>query len=372
MSVTRDGEVREGTFRGHANLVGSTGRALFAVLKTVIQALTRLQVRRAGQPPLVDTSGGTAGADLATIATPPVADTSSSGGATVASVDVSFLTILDAYATLIGRCNLFRVLAGMGSAPIGPGSDGVGTIGAIATSLVAASGDSSVSQVSVAAIISDILDRQRVVRANVDEIRRAVGLAPIPVSSEQGSGDRAFLEMPAIAAAAAVTPGAAATEGVAAAAIEAELTKLADNVALFAAQVDDALRARRNRATITHAFRSGDYAAGTSAWAISPGNGRIRRVRTVVSEGTTGAGVVAVELGGVLVAGSPVTVAGGAPLGDIDDSGEIPDDPTTVVTDGQAIEITSDGAATAGNVTVMLEIEPDELAATLDNHIGIG
>jgi hypothetical protein len=102
------------------------------------------------------------------------------------------------------------------------------------------------------------------------------------------------------------------------------------------------------------------YAAGTSVWALAPVNGRIRRVRTVTTATTTAVGTVGLELEGVAVQGSEVTVATGATVGTLDDSGEIYDkDSTNYVNAGDPIEITSDGTPSAGSVDVIIEIDPN-------------
>jgi hypothetical protein len=102
------------------------------------------------------------------------------------------------------------------------------------------------------------------------------------------------------------------------------------------------------------------YAAGTSVWALAPVNGRIRRVRTVTTATTTAVGTIGLELGGIAVQGSEVTVATGATVGTLDDSGQIYDlDNTNLVEAGDPIEITCNDTPSAGSVDVIIEIDPN-------------
>lgn len=112
-----------------------------------------------------------------------------------------------------------------------------------------------------------------------------------------------------------------------------------------------------SRMIVPFEFEEADYEGGTSTWAVSPVSGRIKRVRTVTIKANTGAAVVGLELGGTDVAGSDVTIGDGDPIGTTDDSGEIADDPSNVVSAGDAIEVTSDGGASDGRVRGVIEIE---------------
>jgi len=372
MAVNRSGRVKTNVFAGFANIVGTVGLGLYAIVKTILQELARSQVRRLGLPPLVDSSGGTAGAAIAAVTVPPVADTSSSGGATVASVNTAADTVMDAFAVIVTRANKARAVLGMGSAPTGPGTVATaGTIAVVDDSVSAASGNNSASQATVALMFADLLSRQRVVVANVDEIRAAVGLDAVPITGTV-QGDDADLDgltMDAITNAAAVAAGTSATTGVALSAIDAQLDILSDNIALLADLLDEALTARRNRVYITVDIPATEYAAGTSVWAISPCNGRIRRMRSVVMAATTGAGALAIELATVPVTGLAVVIATSSSAGDIDDSGEVADHATQVVAEGQAMEITGDGTPSWGAVRVMIEIEPSEVSGALAAHV---
>ena len=110
---------------------------------------------------------------------------------------------------------------------------------------------------------------------------------------------------------------------------------------------------------VTKAIAATPYAAGGSVFVLSPVNGRIRRVRSVVTAATTGIGTLGLELGGVVVQGSAVTIAASA-LGTLDDSGQIYDkDNTNYVEAGDVIEITHDDTPSAGAVDVIVEIDPN-------------
>jgi hypothetical protein len=103
-----------------------------------------------------------------------------------------------------------------------------------------------------------------------------------------------------------------------------------------------------------------DVTGANSAWAISPVGGRVRRVRTVMTTAVTiGDATQTVEIGGVAVTGMSVVCAfTGSAIGQTDDSGEQTDDATNIVAAGGAIEIVSDGGATAGVIDGIVEIEP--------------
>jgi hypothetical protein len=104
---------------------------------------------------------------------------------------------------------------------------------------------------------------------------------------------------------------------------------------------------------------STQYAAGGSVFVVAPVNGRIRRVRTVVSAATTGIGTIALEKDGIVVEGSSVTIAASA-LGVLDDSGQIYDtDFTNYVEAGDVIEITFNDTPSAGSIDVIIEIDPN-------------
>lgn len=372
MPTSRLGRVRARTFDGLANITGSAMPSLFALLATILKMLARIRVRYLGLPPLVDNSGGTAGASVAAVTVPDVTDTSSSGGATVASVNTAADTVMAAYAVLITRMNQARAVLGMGSAPVGPGTvASAGTVAVIDDSVASASGDTSASQASVALVFADLLDAQRVVVAGVDELRAAVGLGAVPwAATPQGDKDDALTMPSPIADASAVSAGNAETEGVALADIDAQLDILSDNIALLVGLIDEALQARRNRVIVGFEIPATEYAAGTSCWAISPCHGRIRRARTVATAATTGVGTVTVELATVAVSGLSVTIADSSAAGTIDDSGEVADHATQIVAEGQAIEIVSDGTPSGGAVRGHLEIEPLEISGSLEAYVG--
>lgn len=110
---------------------------------------------------------------------------------------------------------------------------------------------------------------------------------------------------------------------------------------------------------ILKAIAATPYAAGGSVYVVAPVNGRIRRVRSVVTAATTGIGTVTLEKGGILVQGSEVTIAASA-LGVLDDSGQIYDkDNTNLVFAGDVIEITHDDTPSAGAIDVIVEIDPN-------------
>lgn len=175
---------------------------------------------------------------LKAVTMPVAADTSSAGGATVASVNASMDTLKNAHAEVIAIANEVRALLGMGAIDEGPGATADFTIAAIDVDVDAASGNSSASISSVTQAIEDVLTLQKVAAMSVSECRVAVGLAPIAMLDGtviQGKGVdddlAATLHGGAdIANAAAVAAGTSATTGVTEVAIEAALVAMQDNI----------------------------------------------------------------------------------------------------------------------------------------------
>jgi hypothetical protein len=234
MVVDRDTRVRSREFRGDAQVHNGP---LARHLRNSLRFAARSIMVDLGQGALTDSSGGSAGADIADIVVPPVFDSSSAGGATPASVNTAVGTYMDAYATLAERCNVVRAELQGDSVPEGPGVLGSGTIAVLDDTVAAASGDASASEQSVRFAIADVLISQRTIVEGINELRDAVGLGPIPVEGPQGStNDGRDLPSPAIAAL--VAAGTSATTGVALAAIDTALGILADNVALLADMID--------------------------------------------------------------------------------------------------------------------------------------
>lgn len=105
-------------------------------------------------------------------------------------------------------------------------------------------------------------------------------------------------------------------------------------------------------------FTAALLAAGTSVWALAPFDGVLGRIKAVQQGAAlVGDTVVGIELGGVNVTGSDITLtASGSAAGDVDAS--VCTAANAVSEDG-AIEFTSDGGASTGEVTeVMVEVIP--------------
>jgi len=101
-----------------------------------------------------------------------------------------------------------------------------------------------------------------------------------------------------------------------------------------------------------------DISSAGSSWVVPGIAGTIKKVTTVLYGAiTTGDAVVTLEIGGVLVTGSSVTIANaGSAAGDVDSATP---SALNVVTAIQPIEVITDGGSTvAQKVTVTLEIEP--------------
>lgn len=99
-------------------------------------------------------------------------------------------------------------------------------------------------------------------------------------------------------------------------------------------------------------------AAGTSVWTVAPFDGVLGRIKTVIDGAITVAdAIVGIELANVDVTGSDVTIAfTGSAAGDVDSSTCTA---LNAVSEGDAIEITSDGGPTAGAVTeIWVEVIP--------------
>jgi len=99
-----------------------------------------------------------------------------------------------------------------------------------------------------------------------------------------------------------------------------------------------------------------DVSAPSSVWVVSPWNGYIKEIYTVINEAITGADtVITVEIGGVEVTGSSITIANGSSAaGDVDSAF-----PTALnyVLKGQAIEVLTSGASSTtaiGTITLLI------------------
>ena len=104
--------------------------------------------------------------------------------------------------------------------------------------------------------------------------------------------------------------------------------------------------------------RIDNISSASSAWVVTPVAGTIAKVYSVISGAITGgAAILTPEIGGVAVAGGPITVAvSGSAAGVVDSY--TPSSANTV-TAGQAIEIQTDGGSTnAVSAVITFEITP--------------
>lgn len=96
-------------------------------------------------------------------------------------------------------------------------------------------------------------------------------------------------------------------------------------------------------------FNQTDLLAGTSQWLVSPIEGEIVELGTVVQAAVTTGGAIGVKLGTVAVVGLSVTVADADAAGTVHTDSSALNEPTRRVADNGAIEITAASAfATAG------------------------
>lgn len=101
-----------------------------------------------------------------------------------------------------------------------------------------------------------------------------------------------------------------------------------------------------------------DVSTASSAWLAAPFAGYIRRFKTILHGAISGSdAAVGIELGGTDVTGGQVTIANsGSAAGDVDETTATA---LNVVTEGQAVEIDTDGASTGTvSVTCMVEFVP--------------
>jgi hypothetical protein len=101
-----------------------------------------------------------------------------------------------------------------------------------------------------------------------------------------------------------------------------------------------------------------DVSTASSTWLAAPFDGVIGRVKTILHGAISGADAdVGLEIGGTDVTGGQVTIANsGSAAGDVDESVATA---ANTVTEGQAVEVDTDGASTgAVSVTVMVEFIP--------------
>jgi hypothetical protein len=100
-------------------------------------------------------------------------------------------------------------------------------------------------------------------------------------------------------------------------------------------------------------FPAAALAAGTSSWNISPVAGDIIRLEVISTTALDVATLVTLELGGVLVTGSNITVTTGV-AGTVAIS--TPTAARTVAVD-DPIEITSAGSCTVGDINYIITIQ---------------
>lgn len=238
MPVDRKTRVRSEEFRGNGQLFNGSLARWF---RRVAQFAARMVLVDLAQAGLTDSSGGTAGPNVKSIVVPPVFNSSVAGGATPASINTAADSYANAYATLAQRENIVRAELQGDSVPLGPGTPGGGTIAALVQTVTTASGNASASQASVALVFRDLQDAQRARVAGINELREAVGLAPMLLDSDtpQGGVNDGLDVASPIADAALVAAGTSATTGVAKAAIDTALDLLGDNIAFLADRLDE-------------------------------------------------------------------------------------------------------------------------------------
>ncbi len=101
-----------------------------------------------------------------------------------------------------------------------------------------------------------------------------------------------------------------------------------------------------------------DVSSAQSVWLVAPFDGNIRSFKTVLHGAISGAdAAVGLEIGGTDVTGCQLTIANsGSAAGDVDESTATA---ANAVTEGQAVEIDTDGASTgAVAITCMAEFVP--------------
>ena len=101
-----------------------------------------------------------------------------------------------------------------------------------------------------------------------------------------------------------------------------------------------------------------DVSTADSSWMVSPCDGIISRIKTVLYGTISGAdAAVGLEIGGTDVTGGQVTIAySGSAAGDVDESAATA---ANTVSEGTAIEVDTDGASTGTvEVGVFVEILP--------------
>lgn len=318
---------------------------------------------------------------LAYMVVPPVADTSSAGGATAASINTSADTLADAYAVLLTRINKARTLFGLGTVDDGPGTVATeGTIAAIDVDVAAASGDSSASQASVAKMFGDLLHLQRHVVDALNEVVNAVGgagmaafggLAKYTGVPQIGAGkpEGANLTLnfltgtSAISDAATVAAGTSATTGVTEAAIETALVVLQKNVAELADMVDGVLDAGTTQRVVQESSGVINLETTATTTMVARTSGRIRTFRADnAGAAHVGTYVVTLQVNGSAITGASLslaTLAAGASSEDtVADAGNPGDANSNYVAEGDIITIASDQGGTSGTATIVVYITP--------------
>lgn len=285
-------------------------------------------------------------------------------GVTKASLNTAADTVMNAYATLMGRINSVRTVLGMGSLNDGPGTDGAGTIAAVDdTASANTTDDDAADYASAVAVLDDLDDALNTVVTALSQVRVAVGLATVPVLGNLPGDVEQGLDINQGAAIVDATDG---TDSAASAVLLAEwdaaLDVHSDNIAYLADLLDEVTAFQGE--IITESSKTYQAALGTagSYFLVSPVSGRIRavlcQVTTVIG---TGDSIVTVEIEGSAVAGASLTVAATTAIGkilrDAVADTQLPGVATgNYVRKGQLIELVNDGGSDAGAGALWVEI----------------
>lgn len=248
MARSTNNKVTANSFSGLGKVFQASDGGVGPALKAILIKLAGDQLATANLTGLTDSSGGTDGTTVAAIVFPTENDLESlTTGVSAASANTAADSVMNAYATIMARVNAARALLGMGSLQIGPGTDGAGTIAAVDDTAAANTTDTDAADLaSVTVILNELLDAQKAVHYAIDEVKAAVGLAPLVVAAgavsqgtvsatlnvRDGTNPGAAITNATVTTATTIQTAPLLTEW------DAAIDVLSDNIAYFATSID--------------------------------------------------------------------------------------------------------------------------------------
>lgn len=365
-------------------------------------------------PPVAEEIGDDgSGTDLTILALMPAddyvaVDLSTAGGASVlgttfGAANTVYDTIANAHSTLANRLNLVLAQINAGSMDDGQGTDGAGTIAAIDQTVGTDNTDEDDALVIADAIIveAELRNNEATLVNAIERARSAVGLVTTPtgltlrndfgvarastfpgkpthavVDASETEGDLTATLTNAVASDATTS-----VLGVAELEFDEHTESFAGNVALFAILIDEITASTGTKVTeISVYFNPTDFTAPTSQTFQSPVDGRVRSLRTMITDAAlaTADNEIGVDLSTGTITGLIADITSGAAIGVVDvdtttNTGVPGDSATNHVNKGDTVTVTTEGTGTAAGAIVWVGIEEtNENRQALAGHAGNG